>query len=96
MPGWAPPGPCRRAGRCCCRWPRPIGPALHLSNSLIDVDTDAADPAGGLAGRLGRRRSLAVLALLLVVVYGLAWAAVASTVARRHRGRLGTGRRGIV
>ena len=53
-----------------------IGPALHVSNSLIDVDTDATDPAGGLAGQLGRSRSLAVLTAMLVIVYVLAWAAV--------------------
>jgi 4-hydroxybenzoate polyprenyltransferase len=58
-----------------------IGPALHLSNSLIDVDTDAADPAGGLASRLGRSRSLVVLTVLLVVVYALAWAAILAGVA---------------
>ena len=70
------------AGTLPPRWPlllpmaAAIGPALHLSNSLIDVDTDAADPNGGLAGQLGRAPLPGVLSVLLVVVYGLAWAAV--------------------
>jgi len=70
------------AGTLPPRWPlllpmaAAIGPALHLSNSLIDVDTDATDPAGGLAGQLGRSRALAVLVLLLGFVYLFAWVAV--------------------
>jgi 4-hydroxybenzoate polyprenyltransferase len=63
-----------------------VGPALHLSNSLIDVDTDATDPAGGLAARLGRRGSLLVLALLLAIVHGLAWLIVVSPTMRRSAG----------
>jgi len=56
-----------------------IGPALHLSNSMVDVDTDHADPAGGLAGHLGRTRALVVLTSLLTLVYLFAWATVLLT-----------------
>ncbi len=50
-----------------------VGLALAVSNSLIDVDRDVGDPAGGLAARLGQRRSLVLLAGLLVVVHVGAW-----------------------
>lgn len=53
-----------------------IGPALHLSNSMIDVVTDTTDPDGGLAGRMGHRRALATMAVLLGLVYGAAWVLV--------------------
>ncbi|MCY7418367.1 MAG: UbiA family prenyltransferase [Chloroflexi bacterium] len=56
-----------------------IGPALHLSNSMVDVDTDHGDPAGGLSGHLGRTRAIAVLAALLTVVYVFAWATLLLT-----------------
>ncbi len=63
-----------------------VGPALHLSNSMIDIDTDEVDPAGGLASRLGRRRSLTLLVTLVVVVHGLAWLVIVSPAARRSAG----------
>ena len=46
------------------------------------MDADATDPAGGLAGQLGRPRSLAVLGALLIVIYILAWAAILSGIGR--------------
>jgi 4-hydroxybenzoate polyprenyltransferase len=55
-----------------------VGPALHLSNSLIDVDTDGTHEAGGAAARLGRHRALVLLALLVLMVHALAWVVVAS------------------
>ncbi len=72
-----------------------IGPALHLSNSLIDIDTDRQDPDGGLASRLGRRRSLAVLVTLVVIVHGLAWVVIASPWARRSAGLAATSGEGV-
>ncbi len=50
-----------------------LGPALHLSNSMVDVDRDVGDPAGGLAGRMGQDRAVRMLAVLLLAVYSLAW-----------------------
>src|SRR4051794_32148774 len=48
------------------------GPALQLSNGLIDLDEDRAGGVATLATRLGRRRTLIVITLLLVVIHGLA------------------------
>ncbi len=73
-----------------------IGPALHLSNSFVDVDTDAADPAGGLAGRLGRRRGLLAMTGLLALVYGLAWAIVATGTGKSTGEEVGTSSRSIL
>jgi 4-hydroxybenzoate polyprenyltransferase len=67
-----------------------VGPALHLSNSLVDVHSDAMDAAGGLAGRLGRRRALVGLAGLLTVVYGLAWVMVTTRIGRDSAGEGGS------
>ena len=49
------------------------GPALQLSNGLVDLERDRAGGLATLAMRLGRGRTLAVIAALLVVIYGLAW-----------------------
>ena len=37
-----------------------IGIALHLANTLPDIDGDAAHGVEGLAHRLGRRRSTCI------------------------------------
>lgn len=50
------------------------GPLIQLSNGLSDLERDAAAGIRTLATRLGRRRSLTVIAALLVVIHGLAWA----------------------
>ena len=52
------------------------GPLIQLSNSLSDIERDRATSVATLATRLGRRISLAVIAALLVVIHGLAWAAL--------------------
>lgn len=49
------------------------GPALQLSNGLIDIETDAAAGVRTFAVALGRRRSLVAMAILLVVIHLLAW-----------------------
>ncbi|HUP82719.1 MAG TPA: UbiA family prenyltransferase [Candidatus Limnocylindria bacterium] len=53
------------------------GPLIQLSNSLADLERDAATGIKTLATRLGRRGSLAVIAALVVVIHGLAWLTVA-------------------
>lgn len=50
------------------------GPLIGLSNSLADMERDAAAGIHTLATRLGRRRALLVMAALAVVIHGLAWA----------------------
>lgn len=50
------------------------GPALQLSNALVDLERDQAAGLTTLAPRLGRTRTLVVIAALLLVVHGLAWA----------------------
>jgi 4-hydroxybenzoate polyprenyltransferase len=54
------------------------GPALQLSNGLTDIESDKAAGTSSLAIRLGRRRALAVIALLLAVIHGLAWLTLAT------------------
>ena len=49
------------------------GPALQLANGLVDLERDRASGIPAPVVRLGRRRSIVVLAGLLIVVYGLAW-----------------------
>jgi 4-hydroxybenzoate polyprenyltransferase len=48
------------------------GPALSIANGLVDLERDAATGIPGIAVRLGRRRALAVMAVLLTVIYGVA------------------------
>ncbi len=55
------------------------GPALQLSNGLVDLERDAAGGLSTLATRLGRRRALAVIGVLLIVIYGLAWLTLSLT-----------------
>jgi 4-hydroxybenzoate polyprenyltransferase len=50
------------------------GPALQLSNGIVDLEHDEAGGIRTLATRLGRRTALLVIAVLLVSIYGLAWA----------------------
>jgi 4-hydroxybenzoate polyprenyltransferase len=52
------------------------GSALHLANSLVDMETDQAAGRSSLATRLGARRGPRVLAWLFTGVYGLAWLAL--------------------
>ena len=54
------------------------GPALHLANSLVDVDSDARAQRSSLATQLEPRRARVVLALLMAVILVLAWATLAS------------------
>jgi 4-hydroxybenzoate polyprenyltransferase len=49
------------------------GPALQLSNSLVDLERDSASGLPTLATRLGPRATLMLIAALLVVIYGIAW-----------------------
>src|SRR4051812_22454425 len=48
------------------------GPALSISNGLVDLERDASAGVPGIAVRLGRARALGILAVLLAVIYGLA------------------------
>ena len=53
------------------------GPALHLANSLVDVDADARSDRLSLAMRLGPRRARITLAILMSIILALAWASLA-------------------
>lgn len=53
------------------------GPALHLANSLVDVDSDARTGRPSLATQLGPRRGKVVLAILAATILVLAWATLA-------------------
>ena len=53
------------------------GPMIQLSNSLADLERDAAAGVSTLATRLGRSGSLVVMAVLIVVINGLAWLTLA-------------------
>jgi 4-hydroxybenzoate polyprenyltransferase len=55
------------------------GPALHLSNSLVDLERDRSTGVATLATRLGRRATLVSIASLLVIIYGLAWTTLSLT-----------------
>jgi 4-hydroxybenzoate polyprenyltransferase len=50
------------------------GPALQLSNSMVDLEGDRRAGLDTLAGRLGLHGSLRVMGVLLFTVHGLAWA----------------------
>jgi 4-hydroxybenzoate polyprenyltransferase len=52
------------------------GPALQLANGLVDIERDAMAGVAGLAGAIGRRRSLALLIGLQVTIQALAWATI--------------------
>jgi len=55
------------------------GPVIQLSNGLSDLESDRAAGLRTLAARLGRRRTLVAIALMLVVIHGIAWLTLAST-----------------
>ncbi len=54
------------------------GPAIHLSNSLVDVDSDQRAGQLSLATRLGLRRARTTLTILMATVLVLAWATLVS------------------
>ena len=54
------------------------GPALHLANSLVDVDSDARSDRLSLAAKLGPRNAKVALAILMAIILVLAWATLAS------------------
>lgn len=49
-------------------------PALQLSNGLADLEADRLGGIATLATRLGRRRTLAVMAVVLLALHAAAWA----------------------
>lgn len=49
------------------------GPALQLSNGLVDLERDMSAGLTGLPGRLGRRRSVLLMAALVASIHGVAW-----------------------
>ncbi len=53
------------------------GPLIQLSNGLSDLESDRAAGLSTLATRLGRRRTLQAIALMLVVIHGVAWLTLA-------------------
>ena len=54
------------------------GPALHLANSLVDVDSDAGADRPSLATQLGARRAKVALTILVAIILVLAWATLSS------------------
>ena len=54
------------------------GPTVHLANSLVDVDLDDMTGGASLATQLGLRRARPVLAGLVMLIYLLAWATLAT------------------
>ena len=53
-----------------------------MSNGLIDLESDKGAGTSSLAIRLGRRRALAIIGILLLVIHGLAWLTLAALSAR--------------
>lgn len=53
------------------------GPAIQLANGLVDLEGDRSAGLATLAVRLGRRRALLAMGLLLLAIHGLAWATLA-------------------
>ena len=49
------------------------GPALQIANGLIDLESDAAAGLRTLPISLGRRRSVAIMAGLMLAIHLLAW-----------------------
>ncbi len=50
------------------------GPALQLTNALVDLERDRAGGVAGLANVLGRRRALVAAAAIVALIHGTAWA----------------------
>lgn len=61
------------------------GPALHLANSLVDLDSDARSGRPSLATRLGAHGARSVLALLETTIVVLAWTTIVSVGAASGR-----------
>ena len=55
------------------------GPALQLANGLIDLETDRSAGLRTLVVALGRRRSIALMAVALVAIHVLAWITMVPT-----------------
>jgi 4-hydroxybenzoate polyprenyltransferase len=53
-------------------------PALQLSNGLTDLEGDRRAGIETLASRLGQRRALAVIAIVLVALHATAWVTLAA------------------
>lgn len=49
------------------------GPGLQLANGLVDLEGDRTAGLVTLGVRLGRRRAVAAMAAVIVVIYALAW-----------------------
>lgn len=49
------------------------GPIIQLSNGLADIDRDRAVGVRTLAARLGQRRSVIIVGLLIAIIHLLAW-----------------------
>lgn len=55
------------------------GPVIQLSNGLADLERDSRAGLATLATRLGRKRSVLLIAMLLATVHGLAWLTLSGT-----------------
>jgi 4-hydroxybenzoate polyprenyltransferase len=72
------------AGRLPPAWPvlLPLaalaGPAIHLANSLVDIEADRRAGMVSLATKLGFERARIVLAVLVALIYLLGWSALIS------------------
>ncbi len=55
------------------------GPLIQLSNGLSDLESDRAAGLSTLASRMGRRLTLQVIVLMLVVIHGIAWLTLTPT-----------------
>ncbi len=53
------------------------GPAIQLANGLVDLDADERAGLTTLAVRLGRRRVVALMSAILIVIHVLAWSTLA-------------------
>ena len=63
------------------------GPALHLANSLVDVDSDARADRSSLATQLGARRAKVALTIMVAIILVLAWSTLSSVGASSGTGR---------
>jgi len=58
------------------------GPALQLSNGLVDLEADRDSGVRTLATRLGRNTTLRAIAVLLAVIHVLAWTTLSASTGR--------------